>query len=99
MFEIGEKIICIDASMQAHTIEELSKDVPNWIKKDETYIVRGFTSNDGIVDGVWLEEIKNPYKYFKLINRFQEPAFALWRFRKLEPAEVKTEVKEYAEVE
>ena len=88
MFQIGEKIICIDSSMQSHTVAELKKDMPNWVKKGEKYTIRGFTSNKGIVDGVWLEEIKNAYKYFRLIEAFQEPAFALWRFRKLEPAEM-----------
>ena len=67
--------------------------------KDEKYTIRGFTSNNGIVDGVWLEEIKNDYKFFRLIGRFQEPAFALWRFRKLEPAEIQMEVIEYADVD
>jgi hypothetical protein len=32
---------------------------------------------------VLLDEVHNFPKYFKLIDRFQEPAFALWRFRKL----------------
>lgn len=95
MFEIGERVVCIDDSMQPHTVEELKIDMPNWVKKGEKYIIRGFTSNNGIVDGVWLEEIKNDYKFFKLIDRFQEPAFALWRFRKLEPAEIQLEVQEY----
>ncbi len=98
MFQIGEKVICINNSMQPHTIEELKKDMPNWVKKDEKYTIRGFTSNNGIVDGVWLEEIKNDYKFFRLIDKFQEPAFALWRFRKLEPAEIQMEVVEYANV-
>jgi len=98
MFEIGEKVICINNSMQPHTIEELKKDMPNWLKKYEKYTIRGFTSNNGIVDGLWLEEIKNDYKFFRLIDKFQEPAFALWRFRKLEPAEIQMEVVEYANV-
>ena len=98
MFHIGEKVICVNNSMQPHTIEELKKDMPNWVKKDEKYTIRGFTSNNGIVDGVWLDEIKNDYKFFRLINKFQEPAFALWRFRKLEPAEIQMEVVEYANV-
>ena len=70
MFEIGEKIICVSAAMLAYTIEELSKDVPNWIKEGETYTVRGFNDNDGIVHGILLEEVTNPLKFFKLINKF-----------------------------
>ena len=88
MFEIGETVVCINNSMQPHTIIELNKDVPNWIVKGDKYIIRGFTNNDGIVDGVWLEEIINIPIFFKLLGRNQEPAFALWRFRKLEENEV-----------
>ena len=95
MFEIGEQVVCIDASMQTHTIEELSKDVPNWIVQDKKYIIRGFNENDGIVLGVLLEEVVNPIRFFKLINKFQEPAFAEWRFRKLKPSEVDVKIEEF----
>ena len=88
MFEIGEIVVCINDLKQSHTIEELNKDVPNWVKKGKKYTIRGFTSNDRIVDGVWLEEVVNIPIYFKLLGRTQEPAFALWRFRKLEKSEV-----------
>jgi hypothetical protein len=91
MFEIGEKIICRNASMQPHTVEELNKDVPNWVKQGEKYTVRGFTSNDGIVDGVWLEEIVNQPVFFRLLGRAQEPSFAFWRFEKTKADEVKVE--------
>lgn len=94
MFEIGDTVLCVDDSMQPHTVEELRKDVPNWVKKGEKYTIRGFTSNKGIVDGVWLEEIKNDYKYFRLIDAFQEPAFGLFRFRKAEPSEMALTVEE-----
>ena len=93
MFEIGDRVVCIDASMRTETVEELKKDVPNWVVKDEKYIIRGFADNNGIVTGVWLEEIKNPPKYFALIDKIQEPAFATWRFRKREPAELTAEEK------
>jgi len=86
MLEIGNKVICVDASIQNHMIEELSKDVPNWVKQDEIYTVRGFNNNKGIVVGVLLEEISNPIKFFKLTGEYQEPAFATWRFRKQEEA-------------
>ena len=59
--------------------------------------------NNGIVTGVLLEEVHNFPKFFKLINRFQEPAFAQWRFRKLNyaslPAEAISEVDELVELE
>ena len=94
MFKIGERVVCIDDTMKPHTIEELNKDMPNWIKKGVKYTVRGFTDNNGIVEGMWLEEVVNKPLFFKLINRFQEPAFALWRFSRSEPAEIQMEVEE-----
>ena len=86
MFGVGDKILCIDDSMAEHTRLELSKDVPNWVKKGEEYTIREVYENKGIVLGILLEEISNPVKFFKLINRFQEPAFADWRFRLTEKA-------------
>jgi len=97
MFEIGERVICIDSSMQPHTIEELKKDCPNWIVKGEKYTIRGINDWD-FVQGLLLEEVKNDYKYFKVVNKFAEPSFATWRFRKLEPAEIEQEVEELEEV-
>lgn len=98
MFSIGDRVVCIDASMQAHTIEELKKDVPNWIRQDEKYTVRGFNENNGIVLGILLEEITNMPIYFNLLGRAQEPAFADWRFRKMRPNEVESEVESIEEI-
>lgn len=97
MFEVGQRVICIDDTMQPHTIEELKKDVPNWVQKGNKYTIRGFTDNDGIVDGIWLEEIRNRPLYFKLLGRLQEPAFALWRFRGMKEDEVLVENDELVE--
>ncbi len=82
MFEIGDRVICINASMQTHTVEELRRDMPNWVKEGSIYTIRAFLDNNGIVTSVLLEEISNPLKWFHLINRYQEPAFATWRFAK-----------------
>lgn len=87
-FSIGDKVICIDSSIQGHTLLELSKDMPNWIEKGKEYTVREINTNKGIVLGVLVEEVSNPVKFFRLVNRFQEPAFADWRFRKKEEAYV-----------
>lgn len=84
MFEIGETVICCEDYKLPHTIEELSKNMPNWVKKDNKYTIRAFNDNNGIVTGVLLEEIRNPILYFKLIDRYQEGSFRIDRFRKLE---------------
>lgn len=83
MLSIGDKVVCIDSSMQTHTVAELKKDCPHWVVKDKQYIIRDIVDSDFVV-GVRLEEIVNPPKWFKLVNRYMEPAFATWRFRKIE---------------
>jgi hypothetical protein len=94
IFNIGDSVICIDDFMQPHTVEELKKNVPNWVKKDSKYTIRAILNNRGIVTGVLLEEIDNPILYFEKIGGFQEPAFAEWRFRKLKPNETMVNVAE-----
>jgi hypothetical protein len=79
----GDKVICIDASIDPEKAEEIKRDFEIWITRDKEYTIREILENQGIVPGALLEEVHNFPKYFKLINRFQEPAFALWRFRKL----------------
>ena len=83
MLNIGDKVICIDSSMISYTVEELTKDVPNWVKEGQKYTIRGFADHDFVV-GVYLEEIHNPPKWFNLGGGFIEPAFKQERFRKLE---------------
>jgi|688.fasta_scaffold2589794_1 hypothetical protein len=98
-FNIGDIVVCVDDSMQSHVIEELKKDVPNWVKKDNKYTIRAILNNRNIVTGLLLEEISNPPLYFDLIGGFQEPAFAEFRFRKLKPNENMVEnVKEVLEI-
>src|SRR5476651_2431400 len=97
----GDKVICINATIDAEKSEEIRRDFEIWVTKDKEYTIREILDNNGIVPGVLLDEIHNFPKYFKLINRFQEPAFALWRFRKLnyasQPAEALSEVEELIE--
>ena len=98
MFNVGERVICVDAFMQLHIREEILGNMPNWVVKDQKYTIRGFTDNEGIVCGIWLEELRNKPVTFKLLGgKLQEPAFATWRFRKLEPAELQAEVVENVE--
>lgn len=98
--DIGDKVLCIDSSIAPHMKEEIEKDFEMWLKQGNTYTIRGFNENDGIVVGVLLEEIHNFPKYFKLLGRSQEPAYATWRFRKRQEDEVtaETEVEEAVQV-
>jgi hypothetical protein len=83
MLSIGDKVVCIDSSMQPHTVAELLKDCPNWVVKDKQYTIRDIVDSDFVV-GVRLEELVNPPRWFKLVNRYMEPTFRIDRFRKIE---------------
>jgi hypothetical protein len=78
--DIGVEVICIDDSIKPEALIELSNDVPNWVVRGRKYIVRDIMYNDNIATGILLEEVVNPKKYFHLLGRVQEPAFAQWRF-------------------
>jgi len=93
MLSIGDKVVCIDSSMQPHTVAELLKDCPNWVVKDKQYTIRDIVDSDFVV-GVRLEELVNPPRWFKLVNRYMEPAFATWRFRKVEEVTNKISVEQ-----
>lgn len=93
MFKIGDEIVCINASMQTHTVEELTRDVPNWIKEGQHYHVRGFADYDFVV-GVYLDEIHNPPKWFNSVGGFLEPAFRMDRFRKIERSRRKISIEQ-----
>jgi len=82
--EIGDYVLCVDDKKQPHTVEELNKDVPNWVKEGQEYVIRGFAEYFGEVLGVWLEEVHNAPKLFKIGGKqiFAEPSFAIWRFNK-----------------
>ncbi|UEG54550.1 hypothetical protein LLH06_06195 [Mucilaginibacter daejeonensis] len=79
----GDKVICINDKIDADKAEEIRRDFEIWVTKDKEYTIREILDNNGIVTGLLLEEIHNFPKFFHLINRHQEPAFATWRFRKL----------------
>ena len=94
MFSINEIVLCCEDYILPHTREELSKNMPNWVKKGEKYKIRCFNDNNGIFLGVLLEEIVNTVLYFKLIGKSQECAFRLDRFRKFEDDKVEEQVEE-----
>lgn len=83
----GTKIVCVDDSIRPEMAEWQRKFCPNWVKKGETYTVREFDDNDGIVDGVLLEEVRNKPVYLTKWDRVIEPRFATWRFREMSPSE------------
>jgi len=93
MLAIGDKVICIDSSMQAHTVAELLKDVPNWVIKGKQYTIRDIVDSDFVV-GIRLEELTNPSRWFQLIGKYMEPAFATWRFRKVEETTIEISIEQ-----
>lgn len=76
-YHIGMEVICVD--------DKKPKDFnplhfPNWVKKDSKYIIRSFEDNDGIVLGIRLEGMINPILPIGLVKKWQEGAYATWRF-------------------
>lgn len=92
----GDTVVCTNDKIKPEALKDTLLMYPNWIREGETYTVRGFYYNDGIVTGVLLEEIKNPRIYIELIKREQEPAFALWRIKKIADAKEEEQLSEYA---
>jgi hypothetical protein len=95
----GTRVVCVDDSMRPEVAEWQPKYCPNWVKLDAKYTIREFDDNDGIVDGVLLEEIRNPMVYLTKWNRFIEPRFAAWRFREMEESESTEETVVSEEIE
>jgi hypothetical protein len=94
--DVGDVVICVNDVVKADAMEEIARKYRVFVLKDKKYTIREFLNNNGIVVGVLLEEISNPKVYARLVGKFQEPAFAIWRFRKALPSEME-EVEESAE--
>ena len=88
---VGDEVLCIDASLKPGQGISI---FPVWIKESEKYIVREVMTNDDIVVGITLEGRRNPPVYIPLLKRMQEPAYAMWRFRKTKSAYMIEEEKE-----
>ena len=85
---IGDTVLCIDSSIKPGMEEFVSEAYLNWVKEGKEYTVRGFTEDNGIVTGIYLEEILNFSIYIHLIDKTIEPAFRLSRFVKTQSATI-----------
>lgn len=94
MFKPGDRVICVDSTISPEQAPEIARNFLIWVEKDQEYTVREILDNKGIVTGILLEEIHNFPVYIKVIDTVQEPAFAIWRFRKLNHASVSEEKEE-----
>ena len=88
---IGDEVVCVDDAIPLDKKDAVSRMYQNWVKKDNKYIIRNILENDGIVSGILLENLYNEQNWNPLLNNFQEPAFAEWRFKKLKSAEMLVE--------
>lgn len=94
MFEIGDKVVCIDDSIAMEHLASVFKSFQCWPVQDQEYTIRDIFYNDDIVSGVVLQEMFNKPVFIPLLKREQEPAYAIWRFRKLEKAPIQVEEQE-----
>ena len=44
-FSVGDRVVCIDDSMQPEAVEHLKRLVPNWVKNDNKYTNREIKTN------------------------------------------------------
>lgn len=57
MFKIGDRVQCVDASLNGETRPYM----PCWVTKGDTYTIRGIHKDPNIEGyGVYLEEVVNP---------------------------------------
>jgi hypothetical protein len=94
----GDKVVCIDDVMRDEVIPTVVKYYKNWVKRDDIYTVRDIVDNDGIVFGILLHEIRNERIYIELIDKVQEPAFGMFRFRVVQESEHMESVEHYVEM-
>ena len=91
MLEIGDEVICIDDTLKFDLLFNIARDFKEWVKKGQKYTIRDILYNDDIVSGVVLQEMFNKPVFIPLLKREQEPAYAIWRFRKLQKAPIEVE--------
>lgn len=77
MFQIGQRVVCIDASFNAETRPYM----PCWITKGTIYTIRGIHKDPNIVGyGVYLEEVVNPEQVWSN-DEPREWSFSATRFK------------------
>lgn len=90
--------MCVDDGIKPEMMVTICNYYHNWVKKGNKYTVREVLQNDDIVHGVLLEEIRNEPIYIELIDKKQEPAFGMFRFRELEDDRMMESVEHYVEM-
>ncbi len=95
---VNDRVICVDDSILAEVMPTIVRYYKNWVSRDQIYTVRQVVDNDGIVDGVLLEEIRNEPIYIELIDKKQEPAFGMFRFRLLQEDAMMESIEHYVEM-
>jgi hypothetical protein len=100
MLQIGQKVICIDDSVEPRVLADIKNNFQQWVVKDEIYTIRDLIYNDIGVTTVLLVELRNTPIFFpKTIGKFQEPGFKMSRFAPLNSTvETLSEVDEHANV-
>lgn len=92
------KVICIDDLIKPEALMSVAAMYKQWVKKGQIYTIREILDNDGIVEGVLLEEIHNDPVYIHLLGREQEPAFGMFRFAQVEDDKVMELEEELVEI-
>ena len=95
---VNDRVICVDDSIRAELMPTIVKYYKNWVSRNQIYTVRQVVDNDGIIDGVLLDEIRNEPIYIELIDKKQEPAFGMFRFRLLQEDAMMESVEHYIEM-
>lgn len=96
--QVGSKVVCVDDTIRPEMIISIAKFYKDWVKRDKIYTIREVFQNEGIVEGVLLEEVRNKPIYIELIDKKQEPAFGLFRFRELQEDAMMESVEHYIEM-
>lgn len=96
--EVNNKVICVDDTIRPEMMLSVAKYYSNWVVRDKVYTIREVLHNEGIVEGVLLNEIKNDPIYIDIIDKKQEPAFGMFRFKLFQDSFMEENVEHYVEM-